>query len=68
MDVASDVHGVGRGAEAKDLGVEADGDVDVIVAREKEDGVAFGAELVVLLRGVDLVDLLPGSSLKTWMS
>ena len=56
MDVAGDVGVVGRCAEAEDLGVEADGDVEVVVAGEKEDGVAVGAELVVLLRGVDAVD------------
>ncbi len=32
VDVAGDVDGVGRDAEAEDLGVEADGDVDVVVA------------------------------------
>ena len=39
------------------LGVEADGDVDVVFAGEEEQGVARGAELAVLLDGVDLVDL-----------
>ncbi len=57
MDVAGDVDAVGGGAEAEDLGVEADGDVDVVLAGEEEEGVAFGAELVAALRGVDLVDL-----------
>ena len=47
----------GDGAEADDFGVEADRDVDVVVAGKKEQGVALGAELVVLLDGVDLVDL-----------
>ena len=58
VDVAGDVDGVGRSAEAEDLRVEADGDVDVIVAGEKEERVALGAEFAVLLDGVDLVDLL----------
>ena len=57
VDVAGDVDAVGRGAEAEDLGVEADGDVDVVVAGKEEEGVAFGAELVAALDGVDLVDL-----------
>ena len=39
------------------FGVEADGDVEVIVAGEEEEGVALGAELVVLLDGVDAIDL-----------
>ena len=57
VDVAGDVGGVGRGAEAGDFGVEADGDVEVIVAGEEEEGVALGTELVVLLDGVDAIDL-----------
>ena len=57
VDVAGDVDAVGRGAEAEHLRVEADGDVDVVVAGKEEEGVACGAELVVLLGGVDLVDL-----------
>jgi hypothetical protein len=52
-----DVDAVWRGAEAEDLGVEPDGDVDVVVSGKEEDRVAFGAELVAALRGVDLVDL-----------
>ena len=47
----------GVSAEAGDFGVEADGDVEVVVAGEEEEGVALGAELVVLLGGVDAVDL-----------
>ena len=58
MDVAGDLNFVRRGAEAEDLGVKADGDVDGVVAGEEENGVAFGAELVAALGGVDLVDLL----------
>ena len=58
VDVAGDVHSIGRGAEADHLCVEADGNVEVIFAGEKEDGVALGAELAVLLDGVDGVDLL----------
>ena len=57
VDVAGDVGGVGCCAEAGYFGVEADGDVDVVVAGEEEEGVALGAELVVLLDGVDAVDL-----------
>ncbi len=57
VDVAGEVRGVGCGAEAGDFGVEADGDVEVVVAGEKEEGVALGAELVVLLDGVDAIDL-----------
>ena len=57
VDVAGDVDGVGSGAEADDLRVEADGDVEVVVAGEEEEGVAAAAELGVFLFGVDLVDL-----------
>ena len=57
VDVAGEVGGVGCGAEAGDFGVEADGDVEVVVAGEEEEGVALGAELVVLLDGVDAIDL-----------
>ncbi len=49
-------------AEADDLGIEADGDVDVVFAGQEEQGVAGGAEFAVLLDRVDLVDLgLDGS-------
>ena len=58
-DVAGDVRRIGRGSEAQDFSVEADGNVDLIFAGEKEEGVALAAELVVLLDGVDLVDLGP---------
>jgi len=57
VDVAGDVDGVWRCAEADDFSVEADGDVDFVFAGEEEEGVAFGAELIVLLDLVDLVDL-----------
>ncbi len=57
MDVAGDVSGVRGGAEAGYFGVEADGDVEVVVAEQEEEGVALGAELVVLLDGVDAIDL-----------
>ena len=57
VDVAGDVGGVGCGAEAGYFGVEADGDVEVIVAGKEEEGVALRAELVVLLEGVDAIDL-----------
>lgn len=56
MHVAGDVDRVRRGAETDDGGVEADGDVEVVVAGSEEDGVAVGAELAMLLRGVDGVD------------
>ena len=57
VDVAGEVGGVGRGAEAGYLGVEADGDVEVVVTGEEEEGIALRAELVVLLDGVDAIDL-----------
>ncbi len=56
VDVAGDVGGVGCGAEAGYLGVEADGHVEVVVAGEEEEGVALRAELAVMLGGVDAVD------------
>ena len=52
-----EVGGVGRGAEAGYLGVEADGDVEVVVTWKEEEGITLGAELVVLLNGVDAIDL-----------
>src|ERR1700742_2315108 len=55
--MAGEVNGIGSGAEADRLGVEADGEIDVVVAGEKEEGVAAAAELGVFLLGVDLVDL-----------
>ena len=57
MNVAGDMDAVGRGAEAEDLSVEADGDVDVVVAGKEQEGVALGAKVVVPLSGVNLVDL-----------
>ena len=57
VDVADDVHGIGCRAEPEHLRVEADRDVDVIFAGEKEQCVARCAEFAVLLDGVDLVDL-----------
>ncbi len=57
VDVAGDVDGVWSCAEAEHLGVETDGDVDVILAGKEEQSVACRAELAVLLDGVDLVDL-----------
>ena len=57
VHVAGEVCGVGREAEACDFGVEADGDVELIVAGKEEEGVTLRAELVVLLDGVDAVDL-----------
>ncbi len=50
--------GIGRSTQSKRLGVEAYRDIHVIVARQKEQGIAFGAELISSLRGVDPVDLL----------
>jgi len=57
VDVSGDVDGVWRGSKANDFSVEADWDVDVIIAGKKEQGVACGTELAVLLNGIDLVDL-----------
>lgn len=56
MDVADDVNCIRRAAEAEDLGIEANGDVDLVSAGEEEQGVARGAKLAVLLLRVDLVD------------
>ena len=47
----------GSGAEADHLCVEADGNVDVVIAGKEEEGVAAAAELGVFLLGVDIVDL-----------
>ena len=58
MDVAGDVNGVRRCAEAHDFGVETDGDVDFVFAGQEEQRKTGGAEFAVLLDGVDLVDLL----------
>ena len=57
VDVADDVNGIGRGAEAEHLRVEADRNVDVVFAGQEEQCVARGTEFAVLLDGVDLVDL-----------
>ena len=57
VDVAGDVDGVGRGAEAEHLRVEADWHIYVIFAGQEEQGVAGRAEFAVLLDCVDLVDL-----------
>ncbi len=57
VDVADDVDGIGRGAEAEHLCVEADRNVDVVFAGQEEQCVASGAEFTVLLDGIDLVDL-----------
>src|ERR1700722_4570106 len=62
MYVAGDVDGVRSGAEAHNLCVETNGHVDVIAARQEEQGVARRAEFAVLLNRVDLVDLLLNSS------
>ena len=57
MNIAGDVDTVRRSTEPQDLGVKADGDVDVVFTRKEEDGVTFGTELIVMLCGVDFVDL-----------
>lgn len=56
--IAGDVGAVGRRAEAQDLGVVADGEIELVFAGREEDGVAGGSELVVLLGEVNLVDFL----------
>ena len=58
VHVAFDAHGFGRRAEADDLRVKPDGNIHVIASRQKQEGVALGAELAVLLRGVNRVNLL----------
>ena len=58
MNLAHDVDGLGNIAQAEDLRVEADRDVDVIFARKEKQRIAPGAEFAVLLHGVDFVDLL----------
>ena len=57
VDVADDVDSVGCRAEADDFCVEADGDVDVVLARQEEQSVTGRTELTVLLNRVDLVNL-----------
>src|SRR5258708_32310171 len=57
MNIAGDVNGIWSCAQAQDLRVETHRDVDVVLAGKKEQCVARGAELAVLLDGVDLVDL-----------
>jgi hypothetical protein len=49
-----------------DFGVEADGDVDLVIAGKKEEGIALGAELAVLLEVVDFVDLLLDFRCRAW--
>ena len=58
MHVAGDARGVGRSAQPDHLGVEADGHIDRIVARQEKERVALRPEFVMLLRGVYGVDLL----------
>ena len=57
VDVADDVDGIGRGAEAEHLCVEADRNVDVVFAGQEEQCVSGCTEFAVLLDGIDLVDL-----------
>nr|WP_306467640.1 hypothetical protein [Streptomyces thermoviolaceus] len=56
MTVDDDV--LGARAESEHMGVEADVDVDVVRAGPERQGVALGAELVGLLDGEHVVDLL----------
>jgi hypothetical protein len=68
VDVAGDVDTVWRSAEANDLSVEAHRDVDMVIAGQEEEGVALGAELAMLLDGVDGVDpLLDGGRGHGWI-
>jgi len=57
MNVARDVNVVGRSAQSDCLRVEADRNIDVIVAGQKQKCIALRAELVVPLDGIDLIDL-----------
>ncbi len=57
MDVAVDLNVVRAAAEADDFGVKAYREIHVVAAGLEEDGVAFGAELVGALDGVDFVHL-----------
>ena len=58
VHIAGDVYGIGSCAEPHDLGVEADGHIEVIFAGQKENCVTFRSELIMLLHLVDLIDLL----------
>ena len=49
---------VGRSAQPQDLRVISDRHVHFVFARREQQGVASRTELVILLYGVDLVDLL----------
>ena len=52
-----DVHTIGRGSQPDHFGVEAHRDIQLVVAREKQQGIPLAAEFIVLLGGVDRVDL-----------
>src|SRR6202034_2073020 len=53
--IAGDAYVIGRGSQADYLGIKADRDVYLVVAGQKEQGIALRPELVPLLHGVDLV-------------
>src|ERR1017187_181283 len=56
--MARDMDAVGRGPQSQDLRVVPNRDIHVVGARQKQQGVARGAEFAIPLDAVDLVDLV----------